>query len=118
MSADWQKYTEFNAVVPCTDKEFRDLMKAGHICIPTKWVLTDKNEHLRKLPSILASGRPAGIARGNFEHIGHEEDIRADSPAAELQSLKESPSSARGRFHSALNSRQLISRTHTSKGTP
>ena len=50
MSADWQKYTEFNAVVPCTDKEFRDLMKAGHICIPTKWVLTDKNEHLRKTP--------------------------------------------------------------------
>ena len=34
MNAEWQKYTEFNAVVPCTDKEFRDLMKAGHVCIP------------------------------------------------------------------------------------
>ena len=28
--------TEFNAVVPCTEQEFRELTKAGHVCIPTK----------------------------------------------------------------------------------
>ena len=43
MSVEWQKYTEFNAVVPCTEQEFRDLMKAGHVCIPTKWVF-DRQE--------------------------------------------------------------------------
>ena len=83
MSAEWQNYTEFNAVVPCTDKEVLDLMKAGHVCVPAKWVLTDRNEHLRGTPEYTPKWKARLVACGNFEHIGHEENIRADSPTAE-----------------------------------
>ena len=44
------KSVEFNTVIPCTHKEMKELTRAGHVCIPTKWVLTDKNEHLVGTP--------------------------------------------------------------------
>ena len=85
---------------------------------PTKWVLTDKNEHLWQTPEYTPKWKARLVACGNFEHIGREEDIRADSPTAEPESLRELPSFVHGLFHSVLGSGQAISRTHASKGNP
>ena len=60
METEWQKYVEFNAVVPCSREEMLELTQAGHVCIPTKWVLTDirMNTYLGHL-GIHPSGRHA-----------------------------------------------------------
>ena len=42
-------------------------------------MLTDKNEHLRGTPEYVPKWNARLVDCGNFEHIGHEEDIRADS---------------------------------------
>ncbi|CAE7943739.1 unnamed protein product [Symbiodinium sp. KB8] len=86
MEAEWQKYVEFNAVVPCSRAEMFELSRAGHICIPTKWVLTDKNEHLSGTPGYTPKGKARLVACGNFEQM-HGEDIRADSPTAEQEGI-------------------------------
>ena len=113
MGTEWQKYTEINAVVPCTDKKFRELTKAGHVCIPTKWVLTDKTEHLRGTPEYVPKWKARLVACGNFEHIG----LKKTSARIFLpQSLKESRSYAHGPFQLVLNSKQQMLQTHTSKG--
>ena len=54
---------------------------------PHKVVLTDKNEHLRGTPEYTPKWKARLVACGNFEHIGHEEDIRADSPTAEPEGI-------------------------------
>ena len=86
METEWQKYVEFNAVVPCTREEMTELTQAGHVCIPTKWVLTDKNEHLSGTPGYTPKWKARLVACGNFEHM-HGEDIRADSPTAEQEGV-------------------------------
>ena len=86
METEWQKYVEFNAVVPCTREEMTELTQAGHVCIPTKWVLTDKNEHLSGTPGYTPKWKARLVACGNFEHM-HGEDIRADSPTAEQEGI-------------------------------
>ena len=58
-------------------------MKAGHVCIPTKWVLTDKNEQFKGTADYVPKWKARLVACADFEHIGNEEDIRADSPTAE-----------------------------------
>ena len=84
MEAEWQKYVEFNAVVPCSREEMLELTRAGHRCIPTKWVLTDKNEHLSGTPGYTPKWKAPLVACGNVEQM-HGEDIRADSPTAEQE---------------------------------
>ena len=86
METEWQKYVEFNAVVPCTKKEMTELTRAGHVCIPTKWVLTDKNEHLSGAPGYTPKWKARLVACGNFEQMNGE-DIRADSPSAEQEGI-------------------------------
>ncbi|CAE7761867.1 unnamed protein product [Symbiodinium necroappetens] len=86
METEWQKYVEFNAVVPCTKKEMTELTRAGHVCIPTKWVLTDKNEHLSGTPGYTPKWKARLVACGNFEQMNGE-DIRADSPSAEQEGI-------------------------------
>ena len=34
MSTEWEKYREFNAVVPCAAEEVKELIALGHSCIP------------------------------------------------------------------------------------
>ena len=86
METEWQKYVEFNAVVPCSREEMHELTQAGHICIPTKWVLTDKNEHLSGTPGYTPKWKARLVACGNFEQMNGE-DIRADSPTAEQEGI-------------------------------
>ena len=86
METEWQKYVEFNAVVPCSREEMYELTQAGHVCIPTKWVLTDRNEHLSGTPGYTPKWKARLVACGNFEQM-HGEDIRADSPTAEQEGI-------------------------------
>ena len=86
MEAEWQKHIEFNAVVPCSHAEMLELTRAGHICIPTKWVLTDKNEHLSGTPGYTPKWKARLVGCGNFEQM-HGEDIRADTPTAEQEGI-------------------------------
>ena len=86
METEWQKYVEFNAVVPCSREEMFELTQAGHVCIPAKWVLTDKNEHLSGTPGYTPKWKARLVACGNFGHM-HGEDILADSPTAEQEGI-------------------------------
>ncbi|CAE7246083.1 RE2 [Symbiodinium natans] len=87
MLAEWAKYQEFHAVIPCSKKQVQELLSQGHICVPTKWVLTDKHEHLKGTPGYRPKYKARLVACGNFEHISTGEDIRADSPTAEPEAL-------------------------------
>ena len=87
MLAEWAKYQEFHAVIPCSKKQVQELLSQGHICVPTKWVLTDKHEHLKGTPGYRPKYKARLVACGNFEHISTGEDIRADSPTAESEAL-------------------------------
>ena len=83
MEAEWQKYVEFNAVVPCTAKEIMsELTHAGHVCIPTKFVLTDKIEHLVGAPGYTPKWKARLVACGNFEQMNGE-----DIPTAEQEGI-------------------------------
>ena len=83
MEAEWQKYVEFNAVVPCTAKEIMsELTHAGHVCIPTKFVLTDKTEHFVGAPGYTPKWKARLVACGNFEQMNGE-----DIPTAEQEGI-------------------------------
>ena len=67
-------------------KELQDLLKEGHKPVPTQWIDTDKNEHLKREGQhheILHKSRL--VARGDLEQ-SHEE-IRTDSPTVETEAL-------------------------------
>ena len=87
MLAEWMKCQQFHAVVPCSKKQLEELLRQGHICVPTKWVLTDRHEHLKGTPGYRPKYKARLVACGNFEHISTGEDIRADSPTAEPEAL-------------------------------
>ena len=58
METEWQKYVEFNAVVPCTAKEMNELIRAGHVCIyPRSRSLPTKMSTWLERPAIRLSGR-------------------------------------------------------------
>ena len=78
METEWQKYVEFNAAA----KEMNALTREEHVCIPTKWVLTDKNQHSVGTPGYTHKWRARLVARGNLEQMNGK-DIRTDSPTAE-----------------------------------
>ena len=86
METEWKKYLEFHGVVPCRSEEVKVLLSQGHSCVPTKWVLTDKNEHLLGI-EYEPKYKARLVACGNFEEIGDGEDIRADSPTIEPEGL-------------------------------
>eukprot|EP00435_Cladocopium_sp_Y103_P046809 s352_g13.t1 len=46
-TTEWEKYKSFNAAIPIWGKELQNLLDEGHKVIPSKWVETDKNEHLK-----------------------------------------------------------------------
>ena len=101
METEWQKYAEFNAVVRCTAKETSELTHAGDVCMPTKWVLTDKSAHLAGTPGYTPKRKARLVACGNFAEMNGE-DIRADSPTAEQQELAIAPIAA-GQSHSVFD---------------
>ena len=42
---EWKKYEDFQAAIPLKGKELSDLLAAGHVPIPSKWVDTIQNIH-------------------------------------------------------------------------
>ena len=47
---EWKKYEDFQAAIPLKGKELSDLLEAGHVPIPSKWVDTIKNVHEKHKP--------------------------------------------------------------------
>ena len=47
---EWKKYEDFQAAIPLKGKELSDLLEAGHVPIPSKWVDTIKNIHEKHKP--------------------------------------------------------------------
>ena len=52
-TAEWEKYKSFNAAIPIWGKELQNLLDEGHKVIPSKWVETDKHEHLKGTQNIV-----------------------------------------------------------------
>ena len=40
---EWKKYEDYQAAIPLKGKELSDLLEAGHVPIPFKWVDAIKN---------------------------------------------------------------------------
>ena len=47
-TTEWTKWKQFTAGRPCRGKQLAKLTPEGHVPIPTRWVDTNKNAHLRK----------------------------------------------------------------------
>ena len=54
---EWKKYEDFQAAIPLKGKELSDLLEAGHVPIPSKWVDTIKNIHEKHKPDYENSSR-------------------------------------------------------------
>lgn len=46
-TAEWEKYVRFGAGIPIMGAELTELLQQGRQPIPSNWVETDKNEHLK-----------------------------------------------------------------------
>ena len=81
---EWTKWQQFTAGRPCKGKELAQLLQDGNVPIPTRWVDTDKNAHLRRQegPAVTAEFKSRLCARGDLEGI---DGLRKDSPTAEIE---------------------------------
>ena len=85
-TTEWLKWKKFLAAQIVAGGELQELLKDGHKPVPTQWIDTDKNEHLKregKHHEILHKSRL--VARGDLEQ-SHDE-IRTDSPTVETEAL-------------------------------
>ena len=84
--AEWNKWMKFMAVQIVSGSELTKLLQEGHKPIPTQWIDTDKNEHLKR-PGCKHSPlfKSRLVARGDLEQS--YSDIRTDSPTAEVEAL-------------------------------
>ena len=74
---EWKKYEDFQAAIPLKGKQLSDLLEAGHVPIPSKWVDTIKNIHEKHNPDYV----PA-FKCGNFEDA---EGVRTDAPTSDIE---------------------------------
>ena len=58
-TTDWMKWKKFLAAQIVAGKELQELLKEGHKPVPTQWIDTDKNEHLKR-DSIMRSYTSSG----------------------------------------------------------
>ena len=73
---------DFNAVIPIDNRQAQELIEEGFDVVPTQWIETDKNEHLR-VPGgewVPAKYKSRLVVRGDLDYL----DIRSDSPTCEL----------------------------------
>ena len=64
---EWKKYEDFQAAIPLKGKELSDLLEAGHVPIPSKWVDTIKNVHEKHKPDYVPEFKSRLVSCGNFE---------------------------------------------------
>ena len=84
-TAEWEKYKSFNAAIPIWGQELQNLLDEGHKVIPSKWVETDKHEHLKGTPEYSPKMKARLVICGNFEDVSRE-DVRCDAPTADAES--------------------------------
>ena len=87
METEWQKYSDFNAVVVCPPDQLAELRRQGHRPVPTKLVLTDKHEHLVGTPSYQPKYKARLVSCGIFESFAEGDCVRSDSPTAEPEGI-------------------------------
>ena len=63
-------------------KELSDLLEAGHVPIPSKWVDTIKNIHEKHKPDYVPEFKSRLVSCGNFEDA---EGVRTDAPTADME---------------------------------
>ena len=76
---EWKKYEDFQAAIPLKGKELSDLLEAGHVHFPSKWVDTIKNVHEKHKPDYVPEFKSRLVSRGNFEDA---EGVRTDAPTS------------------------------------
>ena len=83
-ATEWNKWKEFVAGRPIRGQELQQLLDEGHVPIPTMWVDTDRNAHLKRGdgPVIQADYKSRLCGRGDLEGI---DGLRKDSPTAEIE---------------------------------
>eukprot|EP00435_Cladocopium_sp_Y103_P049354 s1856_g14.t2 len=84
-TTEWEKYKSFNAAIPIWGQELQNLLDEGHKVIPSKWVETDKNEHLKGTDQYVPKMKARLVICGNFEDVSRE-DVRCDAPTADAES--------------------------------
>ena len=79
---EWKKYEDFQAAIPLKGKELSDLLEAGHVPIPSKWVDTVKNVHEKHKPDYVPEFKSRLVSCGNFEDA---EGVRTDAPTSDIE---------------------------------
>ena len=79
---EWKKYEDFQAAIPLKGKELSDLLEAGHVPIPSKWVDTIKNTHEKHKPDYVPEFKSRLVSCGNFEDA---EGLRTDAPTSDIE---------------------------------
>ena len=79
---EWKKYEDFQAAIPLKGQPLKELLDAGHVPIPSKWVDTIKNFHERLKPDYDPEFKSRLVSCGNFEDSA---DVRTDAPTSDLE---------------------------------
>ena len=79
---EWKKYEDFQAAIPLRGKELSDLLEAGHVPIPSKWVDTTKNIHEKHKPDYVPEFKSRLVSCGNFEDA---EGVRTNAPTSDIE---------------------------------
>ena len=79
---EWKKYEDFQAAIPLKGKELSDLLEAGHVPIPSKWVDTIKNAQEKHKPDYVPEFKSRLVSCGNFEDV---EGVRTDAPTSDIE---------------------------------
>ena len=79
---EWKKYEDFQAAMPLEGKELSDLLEAGHVPIPCKWVDTIKNIHEKHKPDYVPEFKLRLVSCGNFDDA---EGVRTDAPTSDIE---------------------------------
>ena len=77
-----KKYEDFQAAIPLRGAPLKELLDAGHVPIPYKWVDTIKNFHERLKPDYVPEFKFRLVSRGNFED---SPEVRTDAPTSDLE---------------------------------
>ena len=82
---EWDKWKQFHAGRPCRGKELKDLLDAGHVPIPTRWVDRYRNEFNRRAcnpDNVPLDLKSRLVGRGDLETL---DGVRTDSPTMDSE---------------------------------
>ena len=79
---EWKKYEDFQAAIHIKGAQLKELLDAGHVPIPSKWVDTIKNYHERLKENYSPEFKSRLVSCGNFED---STEVRTDAPTSDLE---------------------------------